>query len=194
MKIYALPLEKINDVEGVFDTITQEDNLVYIQSETPLKEPFFESDLPKGYLEAQAQKLQEAKDRAIEAMNARCDEELKQFTSEALGSPHRYDMNAEDQLNLLGLMIAGVDSFFRCAPIVDGEAGEKSNIPHTKEQIQKLYTDALTYKSSQIYQCGIVKEKIKACESIEAVEALKWEDGVVPPEQPANNQTPKAGE
>ncbi|PAF49213.1 hypothetical protein BKH41_03795 [Helicobacter sp. 12S02232-10] len=173
-KTYKIPLEKITDVQGEFKSITSDSEFVYIQSEIELKDPFMETQLPTHYLESIKEALDYAKIKATTQMNQACDKHLEKLTSNALGTPHIYDMAQEDQINLMGLVLAGIDSFFRCAPIDD--PFNKQNIPHTKVQLKKLYADALEYKAKMLFKCGELKEAINQAQTLQALQAIDWID------------------
>ncbi len=85
------------------------------------------------------QVLKRLKELTIEKINAICKEKInKGFISEILGSPHAYDLTLEDQANLQALVIAGIDSVFRCTEISNGVLGFKTYKKHTKAQLLKL--------------------------------------------------------
>lgn len=131
--------------------------------ETPTKEQVLE-------------KLKEAtlkqKKQALEAkINAICKEKIiKEFRSEILGSLHAYDLTLEDQANLQALVIAGIDSVFRCAEVINGVLGFKTYKKHTKAQLLRLSQEALKFKSDLILFYGREKERLRAVTSLEALE------------------------
>lgn len=176
MKIYKLALEKIPEVKGEFTTITTYDGFVYVKpiDDGELKEPFEPSELPRAYQDKIDEIISEQKIKKIIELNRTCDKLLSDFTSSALGTPYIYDMRQEDQINLMGLVIAKVDSFFRCAKLEDPT--NKQNLPHTKEQLAIVYSDGLKAKSEIIYICGILKEYLQNLEDIDSIKRLKWED------------------
>ncbi|WP_025445177.1 hypothetical protein [Helicobacter pylori] len=83
------------------------------------------------------------KEATLEKINAICKEKIiKEFKSEVLGSLHAYDLTLEDQANLQALVIAGIDSVFRCAEISNGVIGFKTYKKHTKAQLLELSKQA----------------------------------------------------
>ncbi|MGL2430668.1 hypothetical protein ACOWMG_03695 [Helicobacter pylori] len=117
------------------------------------------------------QVLKRLKELTIEKINAICKEKItKDFTSEVLGSLHAYDLTLEDQANLQALVIAGIDSVFRCAEISNGVLGFKTYKKHTKAQLLKLSQEALKFKSDLILFYGREKERLQAVTSLEALE------------------------
>ncbi|MGN8436771.1 hypothetical protein ACR9K7_08240 [Helicobacter pylori] len=104
-------------------------------------------------------------------INAICKEKItKDFKSEVLGSLHAYDLTLEDQANLQALVIAGIDSVFRCAEISNGVMGFKTYKKHTKAQLLKLSQEALKFKSDLILFYGREKERLQAVTGLEALE------------------------
>ncbi|PAF46346.1 hypothetical protein BKH46_07705 [Helicobacter sp. 12S02634-8] len=180
MKIYLLENEKITEVVGTYKVLTQDTLFTYVESETELSEPFKEGALPQEFLQTQADALNAAKAQKTQELNAACDASIQSFISDALGSMHIYDAKLEDQLNLLGLVGANIDSFFRCAPLTNPL--DKQNLPHTKAQLKAVYNDALKTKSEAIFKCGVLKEKVKKASSKEEVLKIVWEeiDGTQP--------------
>ncbi|MFP6025560.1 hypothetical protein ACLF8Q_07035 [Helicobacter pylori] len=123
---------------------------------------------------AKEQNFTRLKELTIEKINAICKEKInKGFISEILGSPHAYDLTLEDQANLQALVIAGVDSVFRCAEVSNGVIGFKTYKKHTKAQILKLSQEALKFKQKLIIFYGAEKERLNAITSLEALEKFQ---------------------
>ncbi|WRG23497.1 hypothetical protein E5E28_04265 [Helicobacter pylori] len=111
------------------------------------------------------------KELTLEKINAICKEKIvKGFRSSVLGSLHAYDLTLEDQANLQALVIANIDSVFRCAEISNGVVGFKTYKKHTKAQLLKLSQEALKFKSNLILFYGREKERLKDVSSLEALE------------------------
>ncbi len=69
--------------------------------------------------------LKQKKQELENQINAICKEKIvKEFRSSVLGSPHAYDLALEDQANLQALVIANIDSVFRCAEVNNGVIGD----------------------------------------------------------------------
>ncbi|EJB49753.1 hypothetical protein [Helicobacter pylori] len=120
------------------------------------------------------QVLKRMKELTVEKINAICKEKItKDFKSEVLGSLHAYDLTLEDQANLQALVIAGIDSVFRCAEISNGVLGFKTYKKHTKAQLLKLSQEALKFKSDLILFYGREKERLQAVTSLEALEKFE---------------------
>ncbi len=132
-------------------------------NETPTKEQVLEK-LQEITLKAKKQELEKE-------INAICKEKIiKGFRSSVLGSEHAYDLTLEDQANLQALVIAGIDSVFRCVEVNNGVIGDKTYKNHTKVQILQLSQEALRFKQNLIVFYGREKERLNAINSLEALE------------------------
>ncbi len=132
-------------------------------NETPTKEQVLKK-LQELTLKAKKQELENK-------INAICKEKIvKDFRSSVLGNLHAYDLALEDQSNLQALIIAGIDSVFRCAEVSNGVIGGKTYKNHTKEQILELSQEALNFKQKLIVFYGREKERLNAVNSLEALE------------------------
>ncbi|WRB59276.1 hypothetical protein KVE77_03235 [Helicobacter pylori] len=122
------------------------------------------------------EKLQEitlkAKKQELEKeINAICKEKIiKDFRSSVLGNEHAYDLTLEDQANLQALVIANIDSVFRCAEVINGVISDKTYKNHTKAQILKLSQEALKFKQNLIVFYGREKERLNGTNSLEELE------------------------
>ncbi|WQV89387.1 hypothetical protein KVM15_01025 [Helicobacter pylori] len=154
---------------GSFEVIDNAIHLNIIPSEnqqTPTKEQVLET-LKELTLKKKKQELEAT-------INAICKEKItKEFKSEVLGSLHAYDLTLEDQANLQALVIAGIDSVFRCAEISNGVIAFKTYKKHTKAQLLKLSQEALKFKSNLILFYGREKERLQAVTSLEALEKFE---------------------
>lgn len=114
--------------------------------------------------------IADAKSAKIAELNATCDSLLVNFKSSATGAERVYDSEVEDQLNILALVAAGVDSYFRCA-LPDGA---KENVKHTAEQVKAVFADGLKYKSVIIGICGILKAYVESQTNIDKIRKINW--------------------
>ncbi|GHQ61204.1 hypothetical protein VN1229_04530 [Helicobacter pylori] len=149
---------------GSFEVVGNAMHLNIIsETEKPTKEQVLEK-LKEIMLKKKKQELESQ-------INAICKEKiLKDFKSSVLGSVHVYDLALEDQANLQALVIAGIDSVFRCAEVSNGVALNKTYKKHTKAQILKLSQEALKFKQNLIVFYGREKERLNAVNSLEALE------------------------
>ncbi len=115
--------------------------------------------------------LKQKKQNLESQINAICKEKIvKDFRSSVLGNLHAYDLTLEDQANLQALVIANIDSVFRCAEVSNGVLGNKTYKKHTKTQILKLSQEALKFKQNLIVFYGREKERLEAITSLEELE------------------------
>ncbi|MBI1562108.1 hypothetical protein IZT76_07700 [Helicobacter pylori] len=135
-------------------------------NETPTKEQVLEK-LKEITLKAKKQELENQ-------INAICKEKIvKDFRSSVLGDLHAYDLTLEDQANLQALVIANIDSVFRCAEVKNGVISDKTYKNHTKAQILQLSQDALRFKQKLIIFYGREKERLNAITSLEELEKFQ---------------------
>ncbi len=135
-------------------------------NETPTKEQVLEK-FKELTLKTKKQELEKE-------INAICKEKIiKDFRSSVLGNLHAYDLTLEDQANLQALVIANIDSAFRCAEVNNGVIGDKTYKNHTKAQILQLSQQALSFKQKLIIFYGREKERLKAITSLEALEKFQ---------------------
>ncbi|WRC46633.1 hypothetical protein E5L14_03580 [Helicobacter pylori] len=151
---------------GSFEVIGNAMHINIITSEnqeTPTKEQLLEK--------IKETKLKTKKQELEKEINAICKEKInKGFTSEVLGSAHAYDFSLEDQANLQALVVAGIDSVFKCAEVLNGVLGNKTYKKHTKAQILQLSKEALKFKQNLIIFYGREKERLNAIASLEELE------------------------
>ncbi|EST41268.1 hypothetical protein N871_00010 [Helicobacter pylori X47-2AL] len=150
---------------GSFEVVGNAIHLNIIsESEAPTKDQVLEK------LKENA--LKEKKRELEKEINAICKEKIiKDFRSSVLGSVHAYDLTLEDQANLQALVIASIDSVFRCAEVSnDGVAGNKTYKKHTKAQILQLSKEALNFKQKLTIFYGREKERLNAITSLEELE------------------------
>jgi len=125
---------------------------------------------PKSQAELDAQLALE-KSYHIEQLNAACQAAIVGgFVSAALGVPHTYDSNIEDQLNLIGAKGAGIDMPYKCADT----AGLKTERLHTAVQIQQVFFDGVRWKQTNLYKCSALKAAVQAATTSAQVDAVVW--------------------
>lgn len=95
------------------------------------------------------------------------------FASSALGTTHRYGSALDDQLNLTGLILSGVDSVCACRD----EQGVKAYRPHTAAQLRQVGDDFTTFKLVWLRQANTLKQQLdQALDNADrlALEAITW--------------------
>jgi hypothetical protein len=93
------------------------------------------------------------------------------FYSSALGTVHKYDSSLpQDQTNLLGAKIAGVDMNFTCT----NEAGEKWERFHTAAQITQVYFAGMIHLQAAKSKLYSKISQLNLATTIEAVNEVDW--------------------
>ncbi|WP_104753699.1 DUF4376 domain-containing protein [Helicobacter salomonis] len=116
----------------------------------------------------------EKKQELLGRLNQLADTALsKGFISSALGAPHRYDLRMEDQMNLTGLVIAQIDSPFRCQA---QSAPFKEHKPHTKEQLKQVFEEGLAYKARVLNFYGAQKAQVESLQELKSLEAFELQE------------------
>lgn len=165
--VYTLANGKLSQ-ESKLQAITELDGITYYYGiPNPEIDNCEASENTKEYLETL---IGEAKQLKIAELNATCDSLLVSFKSSATGVERIYDSEVEDQLNILALVAAGVDSYFRCAL----PGGAKENVKHTAQQMKQVFADGLKYKSVIIGICGILKAYVETQSSIDKIRRIAW--------------------
>ncbi|MDD1138561.1 hypothetical protein M5G22_13490 [Pseudomonas sp. TNT2022 ID233] len=96
------------------------------------------------------------------------------FSSSALGSPHLYSSQMDDQLNLTGAVVRGREILYACRDA----SGVKDYRPHTTEQIFQVGDDFTLFKQQLLLQANTLKQLLSqalAAGDRAALEAVKWE-------------------
>lgn len=100
----------------------------------------------------------------IHRINTLCSEKIVLgFFSNALGSPHHYSFDRDDQMNLNGAVLLDADIPLKCE---DGTGQEEWRI-HTSSQIRQVAKDAAFHKAGLLEFASRLKAKV---ESIVAAE------------------------
>ncbi|CAD2261557.1 hypothetical protein PSEUDT2_04174 [Stutzerimonas stutzeri] len=96
------------------------------------------------------------------------------FTSDALGTPHVYSSQLDDQLNLTGAVLRGLDMPYACRD----EQGVKEFRLHTAEQLRQVGDDFTLYKLQLLQHANALKQQLDAAldaGDLAALEAISWE-------------------
>lgn len=116
--------------------------------------------------------LAEAKSLKVAEINTKAESLITSgFNSSALGSPHTYQSDRDDQLNLLGTYQAGVDSLFKCLPSNSEEWEWKL---HTPEQLKQVIQDGAAYKSELLQRANLLKGQVKAATVKRELNSIAW--------------------
>lgn len=93
------------------------------------------------------------------------------FESDALGSPHRYDSEETDQLNLIGAVQLGITLQYRCTEVA---TGIKAHREHTASEIAQVLNDGAVIKMTLLQTLAAKRALVEAATTIEDVQAITW--------------------
>lgn len=96
------------------------------------------------------------------------------FQSAALGAPHHYSSQLDDQLNLTGAILRGLDMPYACRD----EQGVKAFRMHTSAQLRQVGDDFTLYKLQLLQHANELKQQLDlALEAgdAEAMALIRWE-------------------
>jgi hypothetical protein len=124
-------------------------------------------DIPATVVRLYTEKLQ--------AINTACEQSIiAGFTSTALGAMHRYSSQLDDQLNLMGAILRGLEMPYACR----NEQDVKAFRMHSAEQLRQIGDDFTQYKLQRLQQANTLKQQLEqaqAASDILALEAINWE-------------------
>jgi len=108
-------------------------------------------------------------------INSACSEAITSgFTSDALGGAHIYQSEQPDQLNLIGLVAAGTDDYFKCG-ITDANGNITWNYElHTIVQLQQVLADGKVHKQGLLQKANTLKAQVAVATTVKDVEAVVW--------------------
>lgn len=114
-------------------------------------------------------------EQAMQQINQACETEITSGCwSVALGEKHLYSSELEDQLNLAGMVLAGIDGPYACFDV----QGEKDFRFHTSAQISQVGNDLVQFKLRLLQKAHQLKQQLSEAllnNDIAAIEAVTWE-------------------
>ena len=93
------------------------------------------------------------------------------FSSDALGDAYMYQSEETDQLNLIGMVMAGTDDYFKCS--ADGGQTWGYEL-HTAAQLKQVLEDGKAIKLGILQKAQSLKGQIDDATTIADVEAIVW--------------------
>lgn len=103
--------------------------------------------------------IRQIADRRIAALSADCEAAIVSgFISNALGAPHRYQSDRDDQVNLVGAATAGVDMPFKCSD----EDGVWAYRLHSSAQLQQVLADGARVKLGYLQRFATLRAQVEA--------------------------------
>jgi len=119
--------------------------------------------------------LAELKASKTNEINSACAKAITSgFTSSALGTPHTYQSEQTDQLNLIGVVTAGQDDYFKCG-VTDANGNVTWNYElHTIVQLQQVLADGKAHKQVLLQKANTLKAQVASAITVADVEAIAW--------------------
>jgi len=119
--------------------------------------------------------LDELKASKTNEINSACEKAITSgFPSSALGTPHTYQSEQTDQLNLIGVVTAGQDDYFKCG-VEDTSGNVTWNYEmHTIAQLQQVLVDGKVHKQALLQKAGTLKAQVTSATTVAEVEAIVW--------------------
>lgn len=114
-------------------------------------------------------------EQQVTAINAACEGAITGgFYSTALGAQHFYSSQLDDQLNLTGAILRGLDMPYACRD----EQGAKAFRLHTAAQLSQVGDDFTLYKLQLLQRANELKQQLDlalAAGDAEGMQAITWE-------------------
>ncbi|WP_061216232.1 hypothetical protein [Leptospira santarosai] len=102
------------------------------------------------------------RDSLIELVNSICESKITSgFVSTALGVPHLYSSDRDDQLNLVDLVSLNASVLYKCTD----KNGIKEYCNHTADQIKQVLSDGAIRKTLLLRNCASLKAAIQAVDT-----------------------------
>ena len=119
--------------------------------------------------------LAELKTSKTNEINSACSKAITSgFTSSALGTPHTYQSEQTDQLNLIGVVTAGTDDYFKCG-VTDANGNITWNYElHTIVQLQQVLADGKAHKQALLQKANTLKVQVASATTVAKVKAIVW--------------------
>ncbi|UPY80449.1 hypothetical protein FH581_020385 [Leptospira weilii] len=110
----------------------------------------------------------------IKLVNSICESKIiAGFTSSALGAPHFYSSDRDDQLNLVGLGSLNSSVSYKCTD----QNGVKEYRNHTSEQIKQVLNDGAIRKTFLLQKCANLKVAIQIINTVEELDEIDITSG-----------------
>jgi len=115
--------------------------------------------------------LERVKEQKVSELSAACEAQIiAGFESSVLGTPHRYQSDRDDQLNLVGMAATGADCFVKCS--ADGGIWEYKS--HTSANMQQLLNEASSLKHGLLEKFLALKNTVLQAATGDEVSAVVW--------------------
>lgn len=111
----------------------------------------------------------------LQAVNAACRQEITGgFWCTALGERYRYSTELDDQVNLTGMALRGLDGPYACYD----EQGTKAFRLHTAAQLRQVSDEFTEFKLLRLQKVADLTVQLQAAglvQDLSAIDALTWE-------------------
>jgi len=135
---------------------------------TAITQAEFDAMMQPTLVEVQASKISE--------INTLCDKAITGgFTSSALGAVHTYQSEQIDQLNLIGVVIAGADSMFKCGVVNADKTITWNYVMHTIAQLKQVLVDGKEHKLALLQKANTLKVQVAEATTVEEIEVIVWQ-------------------
>lgn len=114
------------------------------------------------------------RDKKLQAIGADCTAYIAGgFNSSALGEPYHYSSAIDDQVNLNGQVLLGLDDVYPCYDADQVLAFR----PHTIEQLQKVSLDLVRFRQAAQQHAETLRQAVAKAQkdkSLKAMKAITW--------------------
>lgn len=107
-------------------------------------------------------------------INSKCEKEITSgFKSDALGTEHIYQSTETDQTNLMAMIIANEDDYFKCGT-------EQNDIItwtyelHTVLQFKTVHKEGKDIIRTLLQKCNTLKQQVIDATTVEEVNEIQW--------------------
>lgn len=115
----------------------------------------------------------------LSTVNFSCLQEITGgFWSAALGDRFFYDTEIQDQLNLSGMILRGLDGVYACRD----DSGVKVFLDHTSDQLRQIGNEFTEFKLQRLRKANDLKQALGAARlasDLDALNAVSWESAPV---------------
>ncbi|SFX83869.1 hypothetical protein SAMN03159398_03049 [Pseudomonas sp. NFPP02] len=113
-------------------------------------------------------------EQKLQEINTGCNRHIESgFISSALGGPYRYSSQMDDQINLTGMVLSGLDASYACF-----DANQvKGFLPHTAAQLHRVSQDLVRFKQAALQHANNLKQDLAIAlkdKKLKVMKAIKW--------------------
>ncbi|MBM9578995.1 hypothetical protein JWG45_17755, partial [Leptospira sp. 201903070] len=118
--------------------------------------------------------LEKKKDSICNLVNSICETKIVSgFSSSALGSPHFYGSDRDDQLNLVGSVSLNSSVPYKCTD----SNNVKEYIVHSAQQIKQVLSDGAIRKTFLLQKGSDLKSAIQSAATVEEIDQIDINSG-----------------